>query len=354
MLVGVVTFHNAINYGAVLQMYALQQVLKEYGCKVETLNYDCKKISKSYNIIRFNSAKELLFSLLHARSEIEKKKRFNDFVNKYINLSATLERKDLEEYSKKYDFVITGSDQVWNYNLTDSDEFYFLNFVAPEKRCSYAASMAIDSIPAEKREFYRRNLKDFNNLSMREKSGADVVSNIVERPVTVDLDPVFLLRKKDWGGLVENKIKSTYILVYMPRENTARFVKKLSNMTGLNVVTIGSYKSVLNSSQNCGEYYPSYGPKEFVELIYGAAYVVTGSFHATAFSIIFNKEFFVEIPKNIGSRISDLLTMVGLENRTFCDEEPKLDKPINWDNINDIVDSKRLESLNNIKKYLEL
>ncbi len=347
--IGVLTFHNAINYGAVFQTYALQQTIKSMGGIPCVIDYQSPSIQKAERYICIDSFKKFLKSLFNLRQVSIKKGKFNKFITDYIDISNRYEKKDLYKIENLFDKFIVGSDQVWNPYITDYDDVYLLSFVNDNnKKNSYAASFGLSQLPVDWCDECITELSKFRVLSTRERAGKEIITKKIKKEVSVDLDPVFLRTANEWRSLVKNK-KGKYIFVYMPWEKTLAFAKKLSNETGLPIIQCG-WKSILNPGKNIGQIESSLGPDEFLSLLYNSEYVVTGSFHATAFSIIFHKKFFVEIPLKVGSRIQNLLEMFSLQDRRIGSE---CNKDINWDMVDGLLDEYRLISKERLKNIIE-
>lgn len=357
-----ITFHKAINYGAILQTYALQQTIIKLGFKNDIINYDCKFISKNYKLINLTSIKGFLKSLLGIRNYYCKKKKFNEFIKKYIVLTNPVDKKILNSnlFNNKYDFFITGSDQVWNYKITNLDGIYFLDFVKEKHKInSYAASFGINDIPKELKEIYKKYLKRFSTILIREKTGINIVEELIDKKARMVLDPVFLLNEKDWLNIVYetkfDKIKNNYILVYMMTPKINKFAKILSEKYSLQIFNIDDF--ILMKKNRIGQTESKLGPEEFISAIKNARFVITSSFHAVVFSIIYNKDFFInnidKIKQNRASRQRDLLELLEIEDRDIFNHDDDTDfVPIDWEKVNKKLEKEREKSLNELKKML--
>lgn len=342
MKVATFTFHRNCNYGANLQAYALQQAITALGHETEILDYDYTAerkgiLKKSFHLI-FNSAIR------------KKKNNFINFQRKHLRISEKCEKQHLEEYANKYDRIVVGSDQVWNYIITEKDSSYFLDYVPLEKRRSYAASFGISSIPFQYRSFYEKYLPGFRNYSVRERTGAKLVEDLINEEAIVDLDPVGLLTVSQWGKLIHSVRDTGYIFLYMPSKREKKYALDLSKKLDMKIVHVG-VKSLLHPSQNIGDMYEDIGPEEFLSLLYYADYVVTGSFHGTILSILFNKNFIVDIPPKVGSRITDLLEDFNLMDHIISSDAEKADT--DWVSVNAIMEKRRKESLQRLAQYLK-
>ena len=352
--IGTITFHRADNYGAVLQAYALQQALLNLGVDTEIIDYDCKAISDWYQPIHHSgSIRDFVKSLLMYPTIHAKHKGFDAFRSMFLKLSPPVEKVDLPSFAKRYDAVVTGSDQVWNSMLVQHDSAYFLDFVKPEQRFSYAASFGISEIPAEEREFYRKYLSDYRHYSTREATGARLVKEITGQDADVDLDPVFLLGREGWEKILHDVNHRPYLFLYLPTPQCLEFAKKLAAERHLTIVYIAYTKSLLNRKRNLGELHIDASPEDFLSFLYHSEVVVTGSFHATAFSVIFHKEFYAGVPDRIGSRITDLLSMVNLSHCILqLDREVK--KKPDWERVDAEVKERRQVSIRHLSESLGL
>lgn len=345
MKVAVLTFHRNYNYGANLQAYALQHTLLKMGYDAELLNYYYK--SSSISIFDFSNNLRWIFDVSLRR----KAKKFHEFQKKFIKLSKKVFKNSLKEEAEKYDCVIVGSDQVWNYAITQMDSSFFLDFVPHEKRRSYAASFGISCIPKEAEAYYQEHLSGFQNYSVRERTGLQLVQKMIGEKAIVDLDPVALLEREEWEKLIPRKRESGYIFLYMASRQLIKFACALSEKTGKKIIHVG-IKSFFHPSKNIGEMYADAGPEEFLSLLYYSDIVVTESFHGTIISLLFNKDFRVSIPQVVGSRIKDLLEDFSLTNHIIdsssCIEKIETD----WGRINELMTKKRKKSLMNLVSYL--
>ena len=351
---GIITFHRADNYGAVLQAAALQRAIIQMKYRCEILDYDAKIISKNYDVILKTSVIQALKSLLEYKERKHKKQVFDAFRNEQMLFSPPIDKENLEIIADQYDKIITGSDQVWNYNLTASDGAYFLDFVQnSHKKLSYAASFGIGEIPVNKFVWYQDKLADFGHISVREKTGVELVKKITGNNAVNDVDPVFLLKADEWKKMITSRfVEKKYIFAYMLDKVSADYVERLAVAKGMELINLVYSKSYRHPEINVGNCYISLSPADFISCIYYADYVVTGSFHATAFSIIFNKKFIVSVPDNIGSRITDLLDMTELKGRALS-TGTYIEGKIDWERVNNIVAKARETSLKNLRESIE-
>lgn len=356
--IATITFHRARNYGAVLQAVALQKAIIGLGHDSEVIDYDNRKISSCYDAIQKSSLKNMLSSLVRCSAIKHKNTFFDRFLDKELRRSRKVKKEDLPQMEDEYDKFITGSDQVWNYLLTGSDGAYFLDFVGDSrKKLSYAASFGIGEIPAEKTAWYREMLQGFDYISVREATGGRLVKSITGMDSVNDLDPVFLLDLPAWKNIMAGKVpEKKYLFTYMCSEAAMQYAQKVADEKGLKIINVVYSKSILHPEKNVGDCRIDVSPEDFLAYLYHAEYVVTGSFHATAFSIIFNKQFKVGVPDRVGSRINDLLERTGLQQRVIAagSSVQEMDMPIEWAGVNSIVAEGRSRSLANLHRSIEL
>lgn len=358
--IGIVTFHRAHNYGAMLQVYALEEVLKKTQNDVEVIDYYNSKLFKGYELINFecNSIPGFLKSTLKTARNIllrtTRYNRFNKFLTKKLNLSKRYNNiEELNNADLKYNAMITGSDQVWNENITEGlSDIYTLNFGKENiKRISYAASIGNANIPDDKKEEYKNKLLAIDKMSVREESAKKELSQILDKEITVTIDPTLLLSKEEWSqklNLNENKKNEKYILLYMADEDEEciKIANSLSEKTGLKIIHF-SYKN--GNIKNISRKAYNSGPIEFVELIKNAEYVIVASFHGAVFSIIFNKNFFVVPHRKTGARVKDLLNKLQISDRIMSslDEFLEVDynSKIEYNKVEEILKKEKEKSI---------
>lgn len=322
MKIGILTFHRANNYGAVLQCYALQTFLSELGHDVYVIDYANDKMQDTYKnfYIRTVSIKNILSGLYNYNFKASRNRAFADFRKKYIRLSdeQMLSKANLKVLQSNYDYFVVGSDQVWNPLLTDWDESYYLDFARPDQRFSYAASLGNFPDNDMTRQFYKRNIEGFKKISVRENDSAQFLGSLTGRSVDCNIDPVFLLQMDEWSKISGARIiKKPYVFVYCLHERKAyEIANSLAEKEGLQVVFIPDSKRAKVTGINKLDATVN----EFVNYIQYADYVITDSFHATAFSILFHKSFQVVLKSKLtglNSRLENLLESLGLGNHIY-------------------------------------
>lgn len=361
--IGILTFHRAINYGAVLQAFALQEfVIKNFlAYDVEIINFytDVQDTSYlSYKAIN-NKFKRLLASALFSHYRIyDKKNKFDSFLCKYLKLSKRYsDAVDFVTAPPQYDIYIVGSDQVFN-PKNKYREVYYLNFDKEgNKKVSYAASLGVDHYDEDEKITIKKFLSDFDAISCREKQGVAAIEKLGFN-VEFMCDPVFLLDRKSWiSKLSIDKTKlnfpQKYIFVYDLNggDRLIKKAKELSKVTGLPIYCLTG-----NIFQRYGIRHIFYNlsPEEFLFCIKNSRFVVTDSFHGTALSIIFKREFYSYIAvKNTASRIYSILEDLNLDNRIIGDEtQIPVGSTIDYSNIDEIISSKQYKAKQFLTKVI--
>lgn len=329
--IATLTTHAALNYGAVLQAYALSYYLGNNGHECHVLNYIPHHVTKAYRLIQMPRSIRggilSLFQLIHYRARKQRLNKFKAFREEFLPLSggSIKDHQLLVQLANQYDCVICGSDQIWNPILHDFDEGYFLSFPGVcVHKLSYAASFGQDQIGESVKPELRRRLEGFSAFACRERSAQELIRELTGRCSEFVLDPVFLLDQNVWEKLAypmdENK---AYALVYFlsnPGKSLGA-VREIAKNNGLKTISIGfSPRDVVRGI----DYEYGFGPQEFLSAIKHADTIVTNSFHCVAFSILFQKNFYVRIESGQASRndrIISLLHELGLENRMFYDRD---------------------------------
>lgn len=307
--IGILTFHNADNYGAVLQCYALQEALKKNfpDCDVSVVDYRNSEIEKSYRIIQCR--KTILGNFtqyLYLPKKFKKRHNFVDFRKKYLCIDSSC--------LNDFDVIFYGSDQIWNFDITGGDLVYFGNNFNGIK-IAYGASDGGKINGAE--ENLKNLLGNFNSISCREKSLSEKISRVLNHEIPAVCDPVFLLSKDEWLKIAIFPKEKNYIFAYKIGENL-QFddeVEKLGKLLGKKVIQAVYLKSLKKIFYKNQKYMQGINPLEFVGFIANSDFVVTTSFHGSAFSVLFEKPFFTLQINSYSERITDLLKIVGLENR---------------------------------------
>lgn len=365
MKIGVVTWFKYNNYGTKLQALALQIFLKKKGFSPELLNFELpdsankKNEFSFYNL--FGRILKKIIRLTNYKNINQKENNMSNIISNNCDISRFIHNEnDYINLCNSYDYLIFGSDQIWNPNWFHS--FYYADYDSIKtKRIAYAPSIGVKSIPDILQPKYKKALSRFISIGMREKNGCNLISNLINKRVDEVLDPVFLLSKDEWRKYESNSlnINHPYILCYMLTDNKKywKAIKKYSKKIKkeLVIIPVGgySYISSKNVVDNCGI-------GDFIKLFDNCDEVITDSFHGTVFSLIFNKNFSVlerhnpSLSSSENDRIINILRLMGLEKRKVSYNSsyiPILGK-IDYKKVNSIIEKNVKLSKNYLDKAL--
>lgn len=359
--VGIITLHYPYNYGSVLQAYAMQKILNKIGYESEIINYICDYDFENYKLFRFKQyirrPKTFLSDLFYLKKNLKRRKAFKNFDNSYLKITEKKYKgiKELKKLNNSMDAFIAGSDQIWNFECTGGvDPAYFLKFVQSEKKIiSYAPSMGQGKQKQKYLEIIRPMLKRFNALSIREKSMRNELENLTDQKFNVVLDPTLLLNANDYSNLIADKNGGKYIFVYMlePNDNLIEYAINIAKKNKMKIIYISNItkKKIFNTVESKDIY--GISPNQFLSEIYGAEYVITNSFHATVFSIIFEKKFITFKTKKSFPRMLDLLNSLGLNDRVN-NLNSNIDDSIDFISVKNKLKLLRHESISFLKDSL--
>lgn len=352
--IGILTFHKTLNYGAVLQAYALKTIIQSFNVSCDIINYTYPALNKNFRI--FNKLHFRYKNVINNIFFVPKLKNlFRKFINDFLVDMKSIKKKDLIFLNDIYDIFITGSDQVWNGEVTEHDNSFLLDFVKDSNKInSYAASFGVTQLTDTDIKNYPKLLNRFKNISVREQQGIEIIKFLIGREdVVKTLDPTFLLTIDQWKKLINKETtRQDTVVMYLMGKNLdlISFAKKLAKDKNCKLIILRNTprkydKTIENIFVT---------PEQWLEYIYNAKYVVTNSFHGLAFSIIFNKTFFTGFvsTNNRNSRLENLLNLTNLRNRLIDNIENNYDKSIDWDSVNKIIDKERKKSLDYLKKII--
>lgn len=312
--VGVLTFHRASNYGAVLQAWALQQAIATIGATGEVVDYRSPFLEEHYrpNGWRtFLSPRKTGIALLRNGYMLDRRDIFADFVRREIPMSPRLYTPgSIDHALTRYSNFVTGSDQVWNPVTAGFDASYFLDFVPEsDRKRAYAASVGLEAMPIEHLVRFRWLVSDFEHISVRESPGARILDEVTGARPPVVVDPTLLLDADEWQALGQQgrSEQEPYTLVYLLAENrrTLQYARTLAKARGNRVL----YISQRLMRPHGMEVISRATPYDFVSLMAGAQSVVTNSFHGMAFALNFARDLHFDLlpaPARVNSRLMQL------------------------------------------------
>lgn len=340
--ISVITLHYIRNYGSVLQTYATQRKFELMGYDVDIIDYARPNIDVNLRT-GLNPIKIFIHNLLDLIQRPFHKKVFDEFLNKYIKLTRHYNSyEDLKADPPISDIYCVGSDQMWNSEYNQGIlPAYYLDFGDEKtKRISYAVSIGLDAFPEKEIPQIKQYIQKFYAISVREASAKKILGEIGYKNVFHILDPTLDLKKEDWKDMIAPRIiKKKYILIYRLNKNREleKYAKILSEKTGCKIVRMSYW---LTQFLDSGKMIFTPTVKEFLSLIYYADYVITDSFHGTAFSLNFEKEFFIFYPGKYNTRIQSLLELTGTQGRVMSNGIQNY-TPIDYTSVRRILDIER-------------
>lgn len=355
MRIGILTFHRAHNYGAVLQCYALIQYLKSLGNEVYIIDYSSEYVQSCYKLVNYHRirSKNPMRMISKLNNEIRaypirkaRSEKFDTFVNKHFSLLSINNIDDL-------DVIIVGSDQVWNTRLTHGfDKYYWGNFIRNKntRLISYAASIE---------EFWEQDnnkdaiklLSNFDSISVREENAMLLLQKLMpQKEISLCVDPTLLIPANIWNRIAEMpQISERYLLVYQVRnsEKTVSIAQKIAKKLSLSIVYLSA--SVFGNNSKVSRYA---SPEQYLGFFKNASFVVCTSFHGTVFSLVYEKPF-VSIRLNDGrdSRVETLLSKCNGLDHFISKYDEDVDCMEKYHSIS-IDDSMRSDSYLYLQKYL--
>lgn len=316
--VGIITYHRADNFGSCLQTYALQSFLNDIGFDAHIIDYHSPGQDQIYKLYhKVAGPVDLvrnLYSFIYSRSIKKGRLAFAEFRKSYLVLTREFtDLTALHDLNKEFDFFICGSDQIWNPQTADFTEAYLLSFVDDKSKCiSYAPSISKSEIREEDAKLFNRYLDSFHAISVREIGGQTKLEEVIHRRVYVCPDPVLLIPRERWIGLVHNVSRKPFVFGYFigAVSDGRKFARDFCHRNHLRLLM--SYKNLRDCFSGAEKRYDA-GPLEFLSMIFHAELIVTNSFHALAFSILFKKKIklYVDSRNGLNDRCLSLLEMVG-------------------------------------------
>ena len=368
MKVDIITRHSVPNYGSLLQSYATQKVIEEMGFESEIINYT--RYEERYkNLVNTlikgkkwdkNIITRIIYKMIQEPNYTKMYRKFEKYRKNFLKESK-LEYGNLQELKDNIpeaDVYCSGSDQIWGkIGTVEYDEAYFLKFIEDRtKRCiAYSSSFGKEEIDGSLEKNINKLLKNYSDILVREDTAKSILKKHGIENVEQVLDPTLLLNKEQWSNLA-NKVKNKqkkYILVYQLHDNKSfdKYAKEFSKKTGLKLLRISpSIYHITRSGKLI--YLPN--QYEFLSLFQNAEYVLTDSFHATVFSIIFNRKFVDILPGKTSTRITSILKLTGLQDRilTKYDDFSFINKNIDFSECNTIIENERKRSIELLKKAI--
>lgn len=367
--IATITFHSPHNYGSNLQAYALQEYVKKIAGKnytYEIINLRTNKQKEQYSIYNRNSIGARIVRIFLLKNYYKKIKgkfeKFENFINSKLQISKEFKSEsELKQANLKYDYFISGSDQIWNLRANDFDWSYFLEFVNSGKKISYAASFGPKKMEwtEEEKQRVANNLKGYDYISVREEGSQNNIKELLNKNVPIHMDPTILLTKEEWNKIIpkEKIYNGKYILFYSldHKKEYIELVKKVSKILRLPVVTtrFAGRRELFSGFEQIYDV----GPIEFLNLLKNAELVLSSSFHGTIFSTILQVPFFAINGLN-DFRISTLLKKLKLEERSIDNDNVEKKcreyKNIDFKKAKEELNNERRKSDEYLKEALDI
>ena len=341
----IITIHHIHNFGSVFQAYALAHFLENNGYDAEIIDYRPLYYDVGRSII-----KTIVGRVLNFDSYFKRKRNFEEFISKHEVLSSKrfTNISELEAYYRDSNHIfIVGGDQLWNgYHPCGNDDAYKLTFTNSSKKIAYGTSMGRDNFSDEELKKLSMLVNGFNKIMLREQSTVALLRRYSTVHVSHVIDPVGLLDVKEFESIaVKPEINEPYAVMYLADsgELLDLAIELLSEKMGLKIVHICGFKKKCY----CDYFIKDAGPEEILGYILHADFVLSASFHATMFSLMFQKQFATLLPgEQTNARIEDLLDFTGLEHRiVHCKEElEQLGNKVDYSFANKIIENFREKS----------
>jgi len=341
---GIITFHNAENYGAALQTYALMTTLQKLGCEPHVVDY------RNRGVFMRNLVKNLYYALTF-QHPLKNYRAYRDFRREYLHLSerAYHTLAEFEADANQYDVLFFGSDQIWNPDLSNGfDPLYFGQFATSAKKIAYAASVGKDQLTPQERQAINQLIRAFDAVAVREET----LLPLLEGDVACSVDPCMLLSREEWGQIAGTiRLDEGYILVYQLFPNKAILQAALHSARILKkrVALISPYIAF----QNAGSVIKlgRISPNDFLAYYQHADLVFSDSFHGTLFSILFQKTFYTLLPAEKTGRITSLLDKLSLSDRIIDQPVETLQK-VDYEQVLPRFEAEAHRSLDYIRRNL--
>lgn len=332
MKIRIITIHSIPNFGSIFQSYGLYKYLKNLGYNdVKLIDYRPSYFKPTRTISSF------LGYILNFTHYQKRKHKFDSFLNQNIELTKKYNNlKELENNPPKADIYISGGDQLWNpFHPCGRDDAYKLTFTNGRK-ISYSTSMGQSNIKMEELLDLRNKINCYENVSVREECSVNDLKKVGINAIST-VDPVFLLDVDEYKKFIKPvPLKDDYLLVYLvePSQMLNECIDFLSKKYNLKIVSCSGFSKKFK----CDYFYKDLGPDEILSYILNAKIILSASFHATVFSILFKKQFFTLLPNiHTNERITNLLEKYKLEDRIITNFSGKqLEKSIDYNKIKSI------------------
>ena len=361
---GLITIHVGPNFGSVLQTYATYKVLERHGITTTLINYIPRRVTILGFLGNRKTFKAKLWAIMGLPIVFINNLIYSGFVKRSCKLTKKIYNVEgFRKLSLQFDRFIVGSDQVWNSKHNEGvDAMYYFPYVSQNSmKIAFASSFGREKLGQEEMDRIRPWLLDFKAISVREASGVSVLESMgIDKAIQL-VDPTFLLSKQEWRDQLISRriIKEPYLLMYLPynivgKEEIYSYAREIATNNKWKVVT---FSWDIRKDKFADKTMVFASPEDFLSLMYYADYIITNSFHGTAFSINLNKQFSVFQPSEFSTRILSILDLVNLKERLITNsqdvaERSKQNENINYVSVNDILVKEREKAFQFIRQNL--
>lgn len=358
MKISFITIHIGSNFGSNLQAIATSEVLKDLGADPICVNYIPPRTTyERYWKEAFQSLRKIIKRICYFPFLVIEKRRFANFLAKNCKVSRPIYAKDnFVKVCPKADIYLTGSDQVWNFTHNEGlDTHYFFDGIEG-KKISFSASIGKEILSDEEFGLIAKYTKDYKDIAVREGSAVKLFRRMGRKVVHL-LDPTLMLNCAQWRNYATQRlVKEPYLFVYLPynivnKELCYQSIRKIANTKNLKIVTYSC--SIIKERMSDKTIYFA-DPGDFLSLMLHAEYVITNSFHGTAFSINLNKQFWVYMPLHFSTRITSVIALCNLETRILVGliQDAQIDTVIDYIPVNKLLEVERKKGYDYLRKAL--
>lgn len=347
MKIGILTYQRAINYGAFLQAFALRSYLQQCGHDVDIIDYMPEGHSIAYNPLHINRSSNYIdYLLTNIRNiirlpfSIKRIKRMESLQKRHLQLDSEIAYKHGEQLAAlDYDCIVYGSDQIWWKHsplptYTGFDNVFWGDYIRKDiRKITYAASMGVIDLTEEDKLFIQSSLRSFSAISVREEDLMTTIQPLTKEEVELVIDPVLIVGKDFWEKYATRQTPNKpYVLLYslLPSREAEDFAKNIAEKKNCKYIEITGrieLRKLLSGAIQTADAF------DLISFIRNADYVVSTSFHGTAFSVLFEKQFIAFGMKKNSSRVHSLLKQLGIEERLLTEEQPEELEMINYSNV---------------------
>ena len=352
--VGLITIHDTVNFGSLLQTFSLYKALEKMGVDIELIDYKCRAIQERETTFaprEWKSWRDVIFFFLSHKQLKKKRDRYVDFLHHEMKMSPEYDINSVKETNARYSTFIDGSDIVWGMKITGGDFSYMLDFAEESKRkLAFSASVGT-KWESEYEPKVKSLLSRFEFITVREHLASEWIAPLIGKGVPITCDPTMLMDRFFWQkyGEEKTKLREKYVLVYMSADN---------------------HKSVQDAIDYAGRYnfkvlfihhgLPYRGSKrviptrvqEWINLIKNAEVVFTGSYHGLLFSMYLHTPVFY-YNRAYSARMISLCKELGIEHREAIGNNVLEDKPIDFQLADKVMDEKRQYAFSILKDYFK-